>query len=461
MKVIILAGGSGTRLWPLSRERYPKQFVKLPGAKQSLFQESFQRGLLLAGPSDIYVVTNREYKFLIMGQVEELGCEYGEDHILVEPEAKNTLPAVCAGVWEIAKTGGGIAAVFPSDQLIRDGGEFAGLVRTAAALTDSHIVTFGIRPDRPHTGYGYILPGEALPVGFKAKAFLEKPTRERALGLLADGCLWNAGIFLFETGLFMDEVKTYAPETYSAFETSESLPEAFSKLGTKISVDYAILEKSARVAVVPADVGWNDLGSFDSFREILEADPDGNILPDGAIALGASDNLIYADGDKAIAAVGVDGLIVVDNRDALLICKKDESQKVRQVVDALKKRGDPRTAYHVQDYRPWGHYKVLEEERGAFKIKHLTIHPGKKVSYQLHYHRSEHWIVARGMARVTIDGEDRLVGAGESVYLKPGQKHRLENPGKTPLEVIEVQMGDYLEEDDIIRFEDDYGRNRE
>jgi mannose-1-phosphate guanylyltransferase/mannose-6-phosphate isomerase len=222
-----------------------------------------------------------------------------------------------------------------------------------------------------------------------------------------------------------------------------------------------MVEKSARVAVVPADVGWNDLGSFDSFREILEADPDGNILPDGAIALGASDNLIYADGDKAVAAVGVDGLIVVDNRDALLICKKDESQRVREVVDAMKKRGDPRTAYHVQDYRPWGHYKVLEEERGAFKIKRLTIHPGKKVSYQLHYHRSEHWIVARGMARVTIDGEDRLVGAGESVYLKPGQKHRLENPGKTPLEVIEVQMGEYLEEDDIIRFEDDYGRKRE
>ncbi len=461
MKVIILAGGSGTRLWPLSRERYPKQFVKLPGARRSLFQESFSRSLLLTGPSDIYVVTNAAYKFLIMGQVEELECGYDEDHILIEPEARNTLPAICAGVGEITKKGDDCVAVFPSDHLIRDDAAFAALVKASEKLTKSHIVTFGITPDRPHTGYGYILPGKALDVGFQVKAFMEKPSRDKALEYIEKGSLWNAGIFLFDTALFNEEVSTYAPEVFSAFKTSDNIRDAFSKIKTKISVDYAVMEKSSRVAVVPADIGWNDLGSFDSFREIFQTDENGNILPDDTVILESTDNLIYTDEDKLVAAVGVEGLIVIDNRDALLVCKKDESQEVRQIVDTLKKRGDPRTSYHVQDYRPWGHYKVLEEEKGAFKIKRLTIHPKKKVSYQLHYHRSEHWVVVRGMARVTVDGEVKLVSAGESIYLKPGQKHRLENPGKTMLEVIEVQMGEYLEEDDIIRFDDDYGRKQE
>ena len=460
MKVIILAGGSGTRLWPLSRERYPKQFVKLPGAQRSLFQESFDRSLLLTEPSDIYIVTNKDYKFLIMGQVKELGCGYDEENILVEPEAKNTLPAIFAGVDAIVKKGDDDVAVFPSDHLIRDSEKFAGLIKAAAGLTGEYIVTFGITPDGPNTGYGYIRPGTALSLGFKAEAFMEKPTLEKAKAYIDGGCLWNAGIFLFNTALFSEEVKAYAPEVFSAFEAADTLTEAFSKIQTKISIDYAVMEKSTRVAVVPADIGWNDLGSFDSFREILPKDQDGNVLPDDAVVLDSADNLIYTDEDKVIAAVGVDGLIVVDNRDALLICKKDESQKVRGVVDALKKRGDRRTAYHVQDYRPWGHYKVLEEEKGAFKIKRLTIHPLKKVSYQLHYHRSEHWVVVRGMARVTVDGNVRLVAAGESIWIKPGQKHRLENPGKTMLEVIEVQMGEYLEEDDIIRLDDEYGREQ-
>jgi mannose-1-phosphate guanylyltransferase/mannose-6-phosphate isomerase len=218
------------------------------------------------------------------------------------------------------------------------------------------------------------------------------------------------------------------------------------------------MEKSDKVAVVPADIGWNDLGSFDAFCDVFEKDKNDNILNNENVIIDSKNNLIHSEENKLVATVGVDDLIIIDNRDALLICKKEQSQKVKQVVDALKARNDLRTEYNVQDYRPWGHYKVLEEEKNSFKIKRITVDQGKKISYQLHHHRSEHWIVVRGTAKVTIDGKEQFVCTGESIFMKPGQKHRLENPGKIPLEIIEVQMGDYLEEDDIIRFDDEFGR---
>lgn len=458
MKVIILAGGSGTRLWPLSRDRYPKQFIKLQGDSSSLFQDTFKRSLLLVNLDEIYVVTNEKYKFLVMGAVEELGYKYNESNIIIEPESKNTLPAIYAGVNEIIKKGNDNVIVFPSDHMILKSQEFVKIIKNSEALTKDSIITFGIKPDGPNTGYGYIAPGSEKLNGYEVKAFKEKPEHEVAVTYVEEGYYWNAGIFMFNTEFFINEVKLYAKNIYNAFKTSSDIKEAFSKIDEKISIDYAIMEKSKNVTVAPVDIGWNDLGSFDSFYDIFKKDENSNICDNNNILIDSKNNYVYSEKGKLVSIVGVDNLIVVDNRDALLICKKEQSQRVKEVVETLKSRDDSRIEYPVEDYRPWGNYKVLEEEQNSYKIKRIKVSQGKKLSYQMHHHRSEHWIVVKGIARVTIDDIEKLVPAGESIFIKPRQKHRLENIGKVPLEIIEVQMGEYLEEDDIIRFDDEYGR---
>lgn len=337
--------------------------------------------------------------------------------------------------------------------------EFARIIKDSEELTKDSIIAFGIKPDSPNTGYGYIAPENNKFNGYQVKEFKEKPEHEVAVTYVNAGYYWNAGIFMFNTEVFINEVKLHAENIYNAFKTSSNIKEAFTKVDEKISIDYGIMEKSRNVVVVvPVDIGWNDVGSFDAFYSVFDKDENNNIVNSDNIVIDLKNNYIYSEKGKLVSTVGVNDLIVVDNRDALLICKKDESQKVKEIVETLKSRNDNRAEYHVQDYRPWGNYKVLEEEKNSFKIKRIKVSQGKKITYQLHYHRSEHWIVVKGMAKVVIDDVEKLVPAGESIFIKPGQKHRLENLGKTALEIIEVQMGDYLEEDDIVRFDDEYGR---
>jgi mannose-1-phosphate guanylyltransferase/mannose-6-phosphate isomerase len=457
MKVIILAGGSGTRLWPLSRGRYPKQFIKIQGKKHSLFQDAFLRGRYLTEVDEIFVVTSKKYKFLVMGAVKELGIEYNEDNIIVEPEARNTLPAIFAGLHFADTNHSDHVLVLSSDHLMLDDQNFASVIQSSLDLADNKVVTFGIKPTDANTGYGYISPGKPVMNGFDVLAFKEKPNADLANEYIENGYLWNSGIFLFSSKVFAGEVKTYEKEIYDAFVASDSIEEAFSKFDRRISIDYGILERTDKVVVVPLDIEWSDLGTFDAFYDAFKKDGRGNVSDNRHYLIDSKNNFVHSEGDKLIATIGVDDLLIVDNRDALLICKKEESQKVREVVKQLEADQDRRLEYNVQDYRPWGDYKILEEEK-TYKIKHINIGVGQKVSYQLHHHRSEHWIIVSGMAKVTIDDVVQFVSSGESIFIRPGQKHRLENPGKIPLQVIEVQMGDYLEEDDIIRFEDDYGR---
>ncbi|SFR14260.1 mannose-1-phosphate guanylyltransferase/mannose-6-phosphate isomerase [Desulfoscipio geothermicus] len=455
MKAVILAGGSGTRLWPLSRNNFPKQFLKLKNMDKSIFQLSFERCLKLAGLAEIYIVTNKNYKFLVLGQIEELGYRFTESHILVEPQGKNTLPAIYYAVKEIQKQGDDITAVFPSDHLIEDEEKFIRTVKEGEQLAGEYIITYGIRPNKPHTGYGYIKPATPLGPGYQVAEFKEKPDHETALVYLEKGYLWNSGMFMFRTDIFTGEVRRHSPEVYEAFKSSD-INEIYEKTPS-ISIDYGIMEKSGRVAVIPLNIKWSDLGSFDTFYDEFARDENGNITFNGEILIDSSNNLLYTSKDKTVALIGASDLIVVDQKDALLICKKDQSQKVKEVVDRLKAGNNPRADYHLTTYRPWGSYTILEE--GLFyKIKRITVLPGKKLSYQLHHHRSEHWIVVKGTARVTVEGAESFVRSGESTFVKSGYKHRLENPGKVLLEVIEVQLGEYLEEDDIVRFDDDFGR---
>jgi len=456
MKSIILAGGVGSRLFPLSREYYPKQFIKFKAFGKSLFQMTLERTLKLSSLDDVYIITNEKHKFLVLGQIEELGYNFDEDNILVEPVGKNTLPAIYYGVKVIKERGGDDAvAVFPSDHLIEDGEGFVKSVKDGVKLADNYLITFGIKPNKPHTGYGYIKPGEKLEVGYKVDEFKEKPDFETAKRYIERGYLWNSGMFLFKTDIFEEEVKKYCPEVYEAFK-EEDINKVYGKV-PDISIDYGIMEKSDKVAVIPLNIKWSDLGSFDAIYEVFEKDENENVVYGENVVLNSKGNLVYTHSKKLVSLIGVNDLIVVDTKDALLICNKGDSQKVKDVVKYLKQKGDDRVLFHKKVYRPWGWYEVLEEGR-FYKVKKITVLPGKKLSYQLHYHRSEHWVVVKGMAKVTIEGEEKFVRSGESIFVRSGYKHRLENPGKIPLEVIEIQVGEYLGEDDIVRFEDDWNR---
>ena len=449
MKSIILAGGVGTRLWPLSREYYPKQFIQLDD--RSLFQDTCLRAAKLSGKDSIFVVTSAIHQYLARDQMDEIGCSVPEGHILIEPEGKNTLPAIAWAMQRIRETTpSATAVVFPSDHLLGDAA--LDQIRAAETLSGQYLVTFGVKPTSPHTGYGYIKPGKALCPGNVAESFREKPDGKTAQLYLREGYLWNSGIFLFSAGVFFEELKRYRPGLFTAF-SGEKDPDYTSL--ESISIDYGLLEHSARVAVVPLDTTWSDLGTFRAMYDVQEHDENGNAGDAEYIA--AKNNFVQARG-KHVGLIGVHDLVVVDTADALLICDNSQTEKVKELVSRYNKSNDPVTKFHRQVHRPWGSYTILEDS-DYFKIKRVTVRPGQKLSLQLHHHRSEHWVVVSGTAEVELNGDVKLLRQGESTFVRTGTRHRLKNPGVIPLEVIEVQLGEYLEEDDIVRFDDDYGRD--
>ncbi len=459
MKTVILAGGKGTRLWPLSRELMPKQFIKIFD-DESLFQKTVRRALLFSKPKEIFIVTNREYRFRVLDELRDMGIEIPQENILLEPVGKNTLPAIYWGLRTVHENfGKSKVAVLPSDHLIDANERYVEAFKTAEKLSGEYFVTFGIKPTRPHTGYGYIKPGEKMEGGYRVAEFKEKPDLETAKHYVEEGYYWNSGMFMFDTELFIEEVRKISPEVYSAFEEAEDIEKAY-ELVPDISVDYGIMEKTDKAAVVPLNVYWNDLGSFDAIYDAFEKDENGNAvnvrgLKAHYIGIDSQDNLIMT--ERLTATVGVKDLIVIDTGDALLVAHRGESQKVKEVYKKLKEKGDERVVVHRTAFRPWGSYTVLEEG-DRYKIKRLTVLPGKKLSLQMHYHRSEHWVVVRGTAKVILEDREILLRPGESTFIPAGVRHRLENPGKVTLEVIETQIGEYLGEDDIVRFQDDFGR---
>lgn len=453
MKVIILAGGTGTRLWPLSRANFPKQFLKLNGMEKSIFQLTMQRCIKMVSLEDIFIVTNKDYQFLISGQIEEMGYKAVMDNIILEPCAKNTLPAIYNAVKAIRKKGEETVVVLSSDHLIADDDVFVSLLMKSTNLANKYLLTFGAIPETPETGYGYIKPGKPEGIGYIVDEFKEKPDISTAEKYIKAGYLWNCGMFMFNSLLFVNEVKDCCPEVYNAF-----LPDDIDKcyeLSPSISIDYGLMEKSGRVAVVPLNVKWNDLGSFATFYDEYDAQKDehGNVVFNGEILIDCCNNMIYSDGDKAIMAIGVNDLVVVDQKDALLVCHKDQTQKVKDGVNILKEANDSRADHHLTRYYPWGSSTLLEEGR-FYKIRRLTILPGKKISNQMHYHRSEHWIVVSGTATVSINGKESLVLSNESAFVKNGHIHSIANNGKILLQVIEMQSGIYLEEDDTVHIDE-------
>ena len=465
---IILCGGSGTRLWPLSRTLMPKQFVKLFNEK-SLFQLTVERNSKLCNTN--FIVSNAEQYFLALDQQEELGLQNNDDKYLLEPVGRNTAPAIALACMALDPQE--IVLVTPSDHLIKDEEAYAQVVSKAKELaSQDNLVTFGITPTYPETGFGYI---QAKPENdecsiLNVELFKEKPDLETATKYLEENSklsiqnsplkfLWNSGMFMFKAGVFLEELKLYSPEIYESSQEAykskiiqnSTLRIQHSQMEAipSESIDYAVMEKSQKVKVVPSSIDWSDLGSFESLDEEIESS-------DNIISIDSSNNLILS--DKIVAAIDIEDLIIVDTDDALLISKKGSSQKVKQVVKQLNIQNSKLTIEHSVVHRPWGTYEVLLSTDN-YKIKRIVVKPGKRLSLQKHFHRNEHWIVVSGTATVTVGDSIKLIPPNESTYIKMGEVHRLENEGKIPVIMIEVQVGEYTGEDDIVRIEDDFKRD--
>ncbi len=460
---VILSGGSGTRLWPLSREAYPKQFLQLAG-EHSMLQSTWLRVADVATQAPI-VVANEAHRFVAAEQLQQVGTT--PSAILLEPVGRNTAPAIAAAALEARRNGDDpLLLVLPSDHLVRDVGQFHQAIEAAASIADQgKLVTFGIQPTAPETGYGYIkaVAGE----GARAiERFVEKPDLDTAQAYVASGeYYWNSGMFLFRASRYLEELQRLQPQIldacHAAWEKARRDSD-FIRLDTDAfkaspsdSIDYAVMEKTADAAVVPLDAGWSDVGSWTALRDVSEQDANGNAHRGDVIAIDCHDTFAY--GERLIAMVGLDDVIVVETDDAVLVGKSDRMQEVKDVVARLKADGRSEATWHRKVYRPWGAYDSIDHG-DRFQVKRITVKPGGTLSLQMHHHRAEHWIVVSGTAEVTRGDEVLLLTENQSTYIPLGVTHRLRNPGKLPLELIEVQSGSYLGEDDIVRFEDTYGR---
>lgn len=449
MYTIILAGGFGTRLFPLSRRSFPKQFIPLLG-DTSLFQKAIKRALLFSKPEEIYIVTNKDHAFLVEDQLQQI---HTPCNVLLEPCGKNTLPAIMYAAVKIhAIDTDARVLVLSSDQLIEESPEYHEAVSAAEKLSGNRIVTFGIVPTSPHTGYGYIQKGDELDGGYAVSAFKEKPDLATAEIYVENGYLWNAGIFCFSTKLFLEECKKVAQDVYEAFLGDD---ETAYSLTPKISIDYGLLEKTDKVAVVPMPVVWNDLGSFEALYSIHEKDGAGNAVDGEYLSPDGHDNFIHS--EKLVSTIGVSNLAVIDTPDVLVVCPRNMSQSVGKITDHLTELNDERVSLHTTVHRPWGTYTTLMRS-DTYLIKKLQVHPHKRLSLQYHNHRSEHWVVVKGEAEVTNGDVTSVVKTGESTFIPKGCLHRLANESDEVLEVIEVQNGEILTEEDIVRVDDDFSR---
>ncbi len=458
---IILAGGSGSRLWPLSRELYPKQLLNIMSDK-SLLQSTFERLTHCMDKSNILSITNTKHASNVKMQIQELT---ENPIVLSEPVAKNTAPAIAlAAKYILLKTNEDpIILVVPSDHLIKDNEKFLATVKKGEKLAqEGYIVTFGIQPDYPETGYGYINTLKPLEVGYKVKEFVEKPDFETAKSYLKAGTYyWNSGIFMFKASVMMKEFAKLAPEiakiTNSVdFINSKDIPFVeFDKMPS-ISIDYAIMEKSDKIALLKLESDWNDLGSWKSIYDVSNKDENNNVFVGHVIDEGSKNSFVYAS-SKLVTTIGLEDTIIIETEDAILACKKDKTQDVKRIYETLKKQNDDTHLIHRTVYRPWGFYTVIAQGSG-FQSKILHVNPGQKLSIQSHNHRSEHWVVLNGTAKVVLEGKELILSPGHSVDIPVKAIHSLQNPYEEDVEVIEVQKGDILLEDDIIRYEDMYGR---
>lgn len=463
---VIMAGGSGTRLWPLSRQLNPKQFLKILGEK-TMLQQTLGRLQGLACSSPI-AVCNEEHRFLAGEQILEMGIK--DFSIILEPSPKNTAPAIAlAAIHAMNSDENPILLVLPADHIVADADAFRKAVMDALpSAEEGRLVTFGVVPGHPETGYGYIQRGkEQRPEIFEVASFTEKPDEERAKEYLDSGeYYWNSGMFLFKAKTYLEELQIHAPQVHEA--CSKAMKKTVKDLdfiridqktfegSPSISIDYAVMEKTELASVVPLDAGWNDIGSWAALWEASVKDAGNNNILGDVKTIDTENSLIRAE-NRLVATVGVRDLVVVETKDAVLVVHREHVQKIKDLVEDIRDNGRHEHLNQREVFRPWGSYDSLEMGE-RFQVKRITVKPGAKTSMQMHHHRAEHWIVVRGSAKVTINNETIFLTENESAYIPVGKAHSLENPGKIPLELIEVQSGSYLGEDDIVRFEDRYGR---